>query len=91
MAIIMPDERYFNTLHFLGIPSLKDHHEHLVCEKLFKSVVSDPNKRIHYLLPDRNERSYNLRPERIFNIPMSHTNRVENFFIYAMCNKANSG
>ena len=65
MAIIMPDESYFNTLHFLGIPSLKDHHEHL-CEKLFKSVVSDPNNRIHYLLPDRNELSYNL----------SHTNIV---------------
>ena len=51
---------YSNTLSVLGIPSLKDHHEHL-CEKLFESVVSDD--RIHNLLLDRNKLSCNLRRE----------------------------
>ena len=88
MAIIMPTESYSNTLNILGIPSLKDHHEQL-CAKLFQSVVSDINHKIHNLLPDRNQPSYNLRQERTFNIPMIHTNRVKNSFIYAMCNKHN--
>ena len=52
----------------LGIPSLKDHHEHL-CEKLFESVLSD--NRIHNLSLDRNKLSCNLRRGRIFNIPMT--------------------
>ena len=68
MAIIMPAERYSNTLNILGIPSLKDHHEHF-CKKLFQSVVCDTNNRIHNLLPDRNQSTFNLRQERNFNIP----------------------
>jgi hypothetical protein len=84
VAIIMPEENYSDTLNLVGIPSLKDHHEHL-CDKLFQSAVSDSNNRIHNLLPDRNEFSYNLRHDRTFNIPMTHTNRVENSFII-ICN-----
>jgi hypothetical protein len=34
VAIIMPEENYSDTLNLVGIPSLKDHHEHL-CDKLF--------------------------------------------------------
>ena len=86
MAIIMPTESYSNTLNILGIPSLKDHHEQL-CAKLFKSVVSDTNHKIHNLLPDSNQRhqpSYNLRQERTFNIPITHTNRVQNS-LYMRC------
>jgi hypothetical protein len=59
----MPEEIYSDTLNLLGIPSLKDHHEHL-CDKLFQSTVSDSKNRIHNLLPDKNEFSYNLRHER---------------------------
>ena len=76
MAIIMPAESYSNALNILGIPSLKDHHEHL-CEKLFQPVGCDTNNRIHNLLPDTNQCSYNLRQERTFTIPMNHTNRVK--------------
>ena len=89
MAIIMPAESYSDTLDILGVPSLIDHHEHLR-EKLFQSVVCDTNNRIHNLLPDRNQSSYNLRQERTFNIPMNRTNRVIHSFIYAMRNKVNS-
>ena len=49
--------------------------------------MSDSN---NSLLPDRNEFSYNFRHERTFNIPMTHTNRVENSFIYALCTKVNN-
>ena len=45
------------------------HHEHL-CAKLFQSVVSDTNHKIHNLLPDRNQPSYNLRQERTLLIQM---------------------
>ena len=88
MAIIVPTEGYSNALNILGIPSLKNHHEQL-CANLFQSVVSDTNHKIHILLPDRNQPCYNLRQERTFNIPMTHTNRVKNSFIYAICNKHN--
>ena len=80
MAIIVPTEGYSNALNIRGIPSLKDHHEQL-CAKLFQSVVSDTNHKIHNLLPDRNQPCYNLRQERTFNIPMTHTNRVKNSYI----------
>ena len=88
MAIIMPTESYSSTLDILDIPPLKDHHEQL-CAKLFQTIVSDTNHKIHNLLPDRNQPSYNLRQERTFNVRMTHTNRVKNSFIYAMCNKHN--
>ena len=84
MAIIMPTESYSNTLNILGISSLKDHNEQL-CAKLFQSVVSDTNHKIHNLLPDRNQPSHNLRQERTFNIPMTHTNRVKNTPLYMRC------
>ena len=51
MAIIMPTESYSNTLNILDIPSVKFH-------------VADTNHKIHNLLPDRNQPSYNLRQER---------------------------
>ena len=44
-------------------PSLKDHHEQLCANH-------DTNHKIHNLLPDRNQPSYNLRQERTFNIPI---------------------
>ena len=80
MAIIMPEENYSDTLNLLGIPSLDDHHEHLR-DNLFKSVVFDSNNKLHNLLPGKNEPSYSLRNERTFNIPMTHTKRVEKSFI----------
>ena len=55
---IMPAESYSVALNILDIPLVKDHHEHL-CEKFFQSAVS-ANNRIHTLLSDRNELSYNL-------------------------------
>ena len=88
LAIVMPEESYSDTVDILGVSSLMDHHEHL-CEKLSQSVVCDKNNRIHNLLPDRNQSSNNLIEERTFNIPMNHTNRVKNSFMYAMCKKGN--
>ena len=48
-------------------------------------VVSDPNHKLKALLPpDYDNPRYNLRRQRLFNMPKLCTNRTSNTFIYAM-------
>ena len=83
ISIIMPGTDYHTALERLGVKPMKEHHEHL-CDKLFQSVMSDPNHKINNLLPARRNPNYNLRNRRNFNIPRAHTNRTMNSFIFAM-------
>ena len=59
------------------------HHSQL-CSKLFDAVVTDLKHKLHGLLPQENNASYNFRNNRPFVLPRVHTKRANNTFILAM-------
>ena len=60
-------------------------HYYVLCSRLFDNIVSDPNHKLKALLPpDHDNSRYNLRRQRLFNMPKLCTNRTSNTFIYAM-------
>ena len=84
ISIIMPDVDYLTGLERLDIKPMKDHHEYL-CDKLFKSIILNPDHKLNSLLPARYNTNYNLRNQRNFNPPQIMTNRTMNSFIFSMC------
>ena len=84
ISIIMPDVDYLTGLKRLDIKPMKDHHEYL-CDKLFKSIVLNPDHKLNSLLPARYNTNYNLRNQRNFNFSQIMTNRTMNSFIFSMC------
>ena len=60
-------------------------HYYVLCSRLFDNIVSDPKHELKALLPpDHDNSRYNLRRQRLFNMPKLCTNRTSNTFIYAM-------
>ena len=59
-------------------------HYYVLCSRLFDNIVSDPNHKLKALLPpDYDNSRYNLRRQRLFNVPKLCTNRTSNTFTYA--------
>jgi hypothetical protein len=67
----------------LNISSLRDRRLKL-CKKLFQSVISDTEHKLHHLLPPKNTSAYNLRRQRPFDCPTTRTNRFRNTFVVSM-------
>jgi len=68
----------------VGVTSILEHH-YVLCSKLFDNIISDPNHKLKALLPpDFDNSRYNLRQQRLFNMPKLCANITSYTFIYAM-------
>ena len=68
----------------VGLTPILEHY-YVLCSRLFDNIVSDPNHKLKALLPpDYDNSRYNLRRQRLFNMPKLCTNRTSNTFIYTM-------
>ena len=74
LSIISPGLSYTDNLMKLNISSFRDRRLKL-CKKLFQSVISDTEHKLHHLLPPKNISAYNLRRQRPFHCPTMHTNK----------------
>ena len=86
LSIISPGSLYTDSLKTYNVDSLAEKRQKL-CDKLFKSIVSNSDHKLFPLLPPRHNPSYNLRRERIFDCPTVRTNRLHNSYILSMSNK----
>ena len=57
------------------------------CNKFFESIVSNPEHKLHHFLPPKNNCSYNLRRQRQFANPLTHTKRFSSTFLPSMCRR----
>ena len=83
LSIISSGLSYTDNLMKLNISSLRDRRLKL-CKKLFQSVISDTEHKLHHLLPPKNTSAYNLRRQRSFDCPTTRTNRFRNTFVVSM-------
>ena len=84
MRIIFPFMPYKVALGTAGLPSMYERRE-TVTAKLFNDVISNPDHKLHSLLPTRNQSKYSLRNNRAYHLPGAKTNRLKNTFIYSNC------
>ena len=70
---------YREVLAVCNLPTLRERRQKL-CDKLFNEVVSNPKRKLHKLLPSRNECQINLRAKRVFSVNFN-TLRFRNTFI----------
>ena len=89
LSIILPSMSYNKACEVLGITPITEHHSQL-CSKLFDAIVTDPNHKLHGLLPQKNNASYNFRNNRPFVLPRVHTNRSINTFVLALSRQLNA-
>ena len=83
LSIILTAMSYRECLDSLGLPTLYDRPNGL-CRHLFDSIAINHGHKLHHLLPPRKQSSYNLRRQKLYNLPRSHTERVRRSFVYAM-------
>ena len=83
LSIISPAMSYRECLDSLGLPTLYDRRNGL-CRQLFDSIAINPGHKLYHLLPPRNQCSYNLRRQKLYNLPRSHTERFRRSFVYSM-------
>ena len=89
LSIILPSMSYNKACEVLGITPITEHHSQL-CSKLFDAIVTDPKHKLHGLLPQENNASYNFRNNRPFVLPRVHTNRANNTSMLAMSRQLNA-
>ena len=75
LSIISPAMSYRECLDSLGLPTLYDRRNGL-CRQLFDSIAINPGHKLYHLLPPRKQSSYNLRCQKLYNLPHSHTERT---------------
>ncbi len=78
--IILPDHRYNEAMDQLGLVTLAARRQ-ILTNKLFKTIVNDPDNKLYDLLPPVNSSEIYLRGRRMFQIPSFKTNRFRNDFI----------
>ena len=83
LSTISPAMSYRECLDSLGLPTLYDRRNGL-CRQLFDSIAINPGHKLYHLLPPRKQSSHNLRRQKLYNLPRSHTERFRRSFVYAM-------
>ena len=83
LSIISPAMSYRECLDSLGLPTLYDRCNGL-CRQLFDSIAINPGHKLYHLLPPRKQSSDNLRRQKLYNLPRSHTERFRRSFVYAV-------
>ena len=76
------------TLAFLDMDSLFDHHSFL-CSLLFSKILDDKEHKLHHSLPPRHTLKYNFRQSGVSDLSYK-TNRPKNSFINFQCNLINN-
>ena len=84
MCIIFPFMPNKVALATAGLPSMYEGRE-TITAKLFNDVISNPDHKLHSLLPTRNQSKYSLRNNRTYHLPGAKTNRLKITFIYSNC------
>ena len=84
LSIISPGLSYDDSLSMFNMASLEDRRIDQ-CEKLFDSIVSNPDHKLHHFLPPKNYCHYNLRRQRHFANPVMRTKRFYSTFLPSMC------
>ena len=79
LRIILPELKYDEAMKQLNLPSMSERRNKL-CNKLFRSI-QEPEHSLHKLLPGAEKSQYNLRKQRLFQIPKCKTNRCKNSYI----------
>ena len=79
LRIILPEKTYAAALESSSLATMHDRRQALT-ERLFSDIVSNKDHALHNLLPQVNC-ARPLRSNRIFNVPISKTNRFKNSFI----------
>ena len=74
---------YRECLDSLGLPTLYGRRNGL-CRQLFDSIAINLGHKLYHLQPPRKQSSYNLRRQKLYNLPRSHTERFRRSFVYAM-------
>ena len=66
----------------VGLTPILEHY-YVLCSRLFDNILSDPNHKLKALLPpDYDNSHYNLRRQRLFNMPKLCMNRI---LLYMRC------
>ena len=87
--ILGPGISYRDGLEITKLCPLSDRRQAL-CQKLFMSIMNDPNHKLYNLLPTFNVNArYSLRHKRLFIEPRYSTNRFRNSFIPASVHQFN--
>ena len=86
LSIISPGLSYDDSLSVFNMASLGDRRIDQ-CEKLFDSIVSNPDHKLHHFLPPKNYCHYNLRRQRHFANPVMRTKRFSSTFLPSMCRR----
>ena len=68
LSIIFPSMSYNKACEVLGITPITEHQSQL-CSKLLDAIVTDSKHKLHDLLPQENNASYNFRNNRPFVLP----------------------
>ena len=80
---------YSDGMEITKLCPLSDRRQAL-CQKLFRSIMNDPNQKLYHLLPTFNVNARrSLRHERLFIEPRYSTNRFRNSFIPASVHQFN--
>ena len=89
LSIIMSsDIPYGDALQQIGISTLA-HRRRDMCNKIFNSIINNPDHKLYNLLPTPNKNcDHSLRYNREFNIPLCKTNRLKNSFIMTCANNS---
>ena len=83
LSIISPHMSYRECLDSLGLPMLYDRRNEL-CRQLFDSIAINARHKLHHVLPQRKQFSYNLSRQKSYNLRRSYTERFRRSFVYAM-------
>ena len=86
LSIISPALSYQDSLQSFKINTLKVRRNNH-CQKFFNKVVSEPEHKLHHLLPAKNKCSYNLRSQRAFAAEKTGTKRFSSTFIPSVSRK----
>ena len=85
-SIIAPALSYTDSLQSFKINTLEIRRSNH-CQKFFNQVVSEPEHKLHHLLPANNKCPYNMRRQRVFSTVKSRTKRFSSTFFLSMCSK----
>ena len=81
LHIVFPSFSYEKALKNAGLSTVFECSKNIV-SKLFREVCSNPNHKLHQLLPPVNECKYDLKCKRAFSVRRLVTERTTNSFIF---------
>ena len=89
LSTVYPRSRYEHSLVMSGLSRLQER-RNKSCEKFFNKILDNPNHKLFNLISINEKKPcYNLRNERIVDVPKFRTERFKNSFLIAISLKVN--